>query len=340
MNFQKKQSLSRRAKLRCGSHRARKLASGVRRRAGGKGRCESYLACGLSYFVISGASKELLEEEVKPLVEQFLKERGLELSQEKTLITPIEDGFNFLGQNVRKYEGKFLIKPAQKNVKAFLQKVRATIKAHKQLPAEDLIDILNPMIRGWATYHRHQVSKQTFTKVDQAIFRALWQWARRRHPNKPKKWVREKYFQSLQERNWVFTGHITDTEGSVQQRWLFSAAHMPIKRHTKIKAEANPYDPAWETYFEERLGIKMANTLLGRRKILLLWKQQDGFCPVCQQKITKATGWTNHHIVGKSKGGKDGVENCVLLHPNCHQQVHSLKVEVVKPRPVRGVRKA
>jgi RNA-directed DNA polymerase len=291
-------------------------------------------------FVISGASKELLEEEVKPLVEHFLKERGLELSQEKTLITHIEEGFDFLGQNVRKYEGKFLIKPARKNVKAFLQKVRATIKAHKQLPAGDLIAILNPMIRGWATYHRHQVSKQTFTKVDQAIFWALWQWARRRHPHKPKQWVREKYFQSMQDRNWVFTGHITDTEGSVQQRWLFSAAQMPIKRHTKIKAEANPYDPAWETYFEERLGVKMANTLLGRRKILLLWKQQEGFCPVCQQKITKATGWTNHHIVGKSKGGKDGVENCVLLHPNCHQQVHSQRAEVVKPRPARDVRKA
>lgn len=291
-------------------------------------------------FVISGVSKELLEEQVKPLVEHFLKERGLELSQEKTLITHIEEGFDFLGQNVRKYEGKFLIKPAHKNVKAFLQKVRATIKAHKQLPAGDLIDILNPMIRGWATYHRHQVSKQTFTKVDQAIFRALWQWARRRHPNKPKQWIREKYFQSMQDRNWVFTGQITDKEGSVQQRWLFSTAHMPIKRHTKIKAEANPYDPMWEAYFEERLGVKMANTLLGRRKLLFLWKQQDGFCPVCQQKITKTTGWTNHHLVGKSKGGKDGVENCVLLHPNCHHQVHSQKVEVVKPRPARGVRKA
>jgi len=85
---------------------------------------------------------------IKPLVEHFLKERGLELSREKTLITPIEEGFDFLGQNVRKYEGKFLIKPAPKNVKAFLQKVRGTIKAHKQLPAGDLIDILNPMIRG------------------------------------------------------------------------------------------------------------------------------------------------------------------------------------------------
>ena len=287
-------------------------------------------------FIISGASKRLLEEEVKPLVEHFLKERGLELSQEKTLVTHIEAGFDFLGQNVRKYEGKFLIKPARKNVKAFLQKVRATIKAHQQTPAGDLIGILNPMIRGWATYHRHQVSKQTFTKVDQAIFRALWQWARRRHPNKPKHWVREKYFQSMNDRNWVFTGYVTDKEGSMQRCWLFSAALMPIKRHTKIRAEATPDDPAWKVYFEERLGVKMAHTLLGKRKILLLWRQQNGFCPVCHQKITDRTGWVIHRIGEKAKGGKDGEEKDVLLHPHCHQHVHRHMDQGVKPRPTRG----
>ena len=138
----------------------------------------------------------------------------------------------------------------------------------------------------------------------------------------------------------MFTGTVVRKEGSVQQCWLFSAAQMPIKRHTKIKAEANPYDPQWETYFEERLGIKMANTLLGRRKLLFLWKQQNGLCPVCHQKITKVTGWNRHHLIWKSKGGKEDADNCVLLHPNCHQQVHSRKVEVVKPRPARGVRKA
>ncbi len=291
-------------------------------------------------FIISGGSKELLEEEVKPLVEQFLKERGLELSQEKTLITHIEDGFDFLGQNVRKYDGKFLIKPAQKNVKVFLEKVRTTIKTRKQVCAGDLIELLNPMIRGWATYHRHQISKQTFNKVDRAIYQALWQWARRRHPNKSKRWIRKKYFQTKQDRNWVFSGEVLRPDGSVQQCWLFSAAHMPIKRHTKIRAEANPYDPQWETYFEERLGVKMANTLIGRRKILFLWKQQDGLCPVCQQKITNVTGWNAHHLIWRSKGGKDGADNQVLLHPNCHHQVHSQQLEVVKPRPAKGVRKA
>jgi len=75
-------------------------------------------------FIITGNSKELLEKEVKPCVEAFLDERGLQLSQEKTKLTHISEGFDFLGQNVRKYGGKLLIKPSAKNVKAFLDKVR------------------------------------------------------------------------------------------------------------------------------------------------------------------------------------------------------------------------
>ncbi|CAA9304276.1 MAG: Retron-type RNA-directed DNA polymerase, partial [uncultured Chloroflexia bacterium] len=113
-------------------------------------------------FIITGRSKALLEEEVKPLVEQFMRERGLELSQEKTSITHIEDGFDFLGQNVRKYNGKLLIKPSKQNVKAFLDKVRETIKANKQAPTGQLIAMLNPIISGWAHYHRHVVSMATF----------------------------------------------------------------------------------------------------------------------------------------------------------------------------------
>src|SRR5215475_4759478 len=145
-------------------------------------------------FIITGSSYELLEQEIKPLVEQFLRERGLELSPEKTRITHIEDGFDFLGQNVRKYAGKLLIKPARKNVKAFLGKVRQIVKANKQATAANLIAQLNPMIRGWANYHRHVVSKQTFYHVDTAIFKVLWSWAKRRHPNKPRRWVADKYF--------------------------------------------------------------------------------------------------------------------------------------------------
>src|SRR6516162_7651818 len=136
-------------------------------------------------FVITGKSKELLEEEVKPLVEQFLQERGLELSPKKTVITHVEKGFDFLGQNVRRYpNGKLLIKPSKKNVKIFLDGIRKIIKAGLGLSAAELIDWLNPKIRGWANYHRHVVSKRVFQRVDHAIFIRLWQWARRRHQRK------------------------------------------------------------------------------------------------------------------------------------------------------------
>ena len=114
-------------------------------------------------FIITGNSKELLENEVKPLVEKFLSTRGLELSPEKTSITHIDKGFDFLGVNIRKYNGKLLIKPSKKNVKAFLDKVRNAIKDNKAAKQVNLIKMLNPIIRGWANYHRTVNAKETFT---------------------------------------------------------------------------------------------------------------------------------------------------------------------------------
>ena len=287
-------------------------------------------------FIITGVSKELLENEIRPLVEEFMQERGLELSPEKTHITHITDGFDFLGQNVREYQnGKLLIKPSRKNIKTFLANLRDVIKGNAQVTVGQLIVKLNPKIRGWTNYHRHVSSKQTFAKVDHAIFQALWQWAKRRHPKKGRRWIKKKYFRSSGSRNWVFYGKVRDKY--VQ---LLFASDTRIKRHRKIKGEANPYDLEWEIYFEERIGVKMADNLKGRRQLLRLWKEQDGICPVCRQKITKLTGWHNHHIVWRAYGGSDKAENRVLLHPNCHNQVHSLGLSVVKPRPDKSVRKA
>lgn len=288
-------------------------------------------------FIITGSSQELLENEVKPLVEQFMRERGLELSPEKTRITHIKDGFDFLGQHVRKYKGKLLIKPSAKNVKAFLEKVRAIIKGNEQTTTGHLIAQLNPLIRGWANYHCHVASKATLVKVDHAIFQALWQWAKRRHPKKSRRWIKEKYFHSIGDNNWVFCGQSTNSKGKAYTVRLLSAASVPIQRHSKIKGAANPYDPQWEVYFEERLGVQMEHNLKGRRSLLHLWQEQNGICPVCHQKITSLTGWHSHHIIWRVLGGADGSENRVLLHPNCHQQVHSLGLNVVKPRSRKGV---
>ncbi len=132
-------------------------------------------------FIITGSSRELLMQEIQPLVTAFLAERELTLAVEKTHITHIETGFDFLGQNIRKYRNgrqtKLLITPSRKNVRTFLAKVRGIVKGNKQATAGHLIAQLNPVIRGWANYHRHVVSSATFHSVDHAIFSVLWQWA-------------------------------------------------------------------------------------------------------------------------------------------------------------------
>ncbi|MCL5284336.1 MAG: reverse transcriptase domain-containing protein [Nitrospirae bacterium] len=197
-------------------------------------------------FVITGASKELLEKNVRPLVEEFLKERGLELSEEKTRIVHITEGFVFLGQEVRKYDGKLLITPSKKNVKHFLSKVRDIIGKSKATRQEELIDTLNPLIRGWANFHRHIVAKKTYGWIDHHIHQMLWGWARRRHPNKGERWVKKKYFPKRGSREWVFT------PASGTGPTLIKASDTPIRRHVKIISQAHPFDPQWTSYFEER----------------------------------------------------------------------------------------
>jgi RNA-directed DNA polymerase len=203
-------------------------------------------------FIITGASKEVLEQKVKPVVTAFLRERSLELSPEKTHITHIEDGFDFLGFNVRKYKGKLLIKPSKKSTKAFLDNIREFIKANKTAKTENLLRQLNPKIRGWANSRHYAVSKKTFSYVDKCIFQALQQWIKRRHPNKNATWLKKKYFRSQGLRNWIFFARSHDRKGNVILLDLFKAAAVPIKRHVKIKGEANPYDPAFKDYFERR----------------------------------------------------------------------------------------
>jgi len=284
-------------------------------------------------FIITGKSKEVLEKEVKPLVVEFLHERGLELSEEKTRITHIEDGFDFLGQNARKYNGQFLTRPSKKNVQTFLASVRKVIRDNKQATAHGLIAILNPKIRGWANFHQHAAAKETFVQVATAIFKALWRWARRRHPKKGRRWVADRYFGRFGNENWRFFGTAKDQEGKTIPHWLCRASATPVTRYTKIKGTCNPYDPAWETYLEERLGVKMEKTLRGKRSLTHLWREQGGHCPICAQPITQVTGWHNHHVVRKTMGGADGVGNRVLIHPNCHRQVHAKGLTVSKPRP-------
>jgi RNA-directed DNA polymerase len=217
-------------------------------------------------FVVTGASKEVLEFKVLPAVRQFLAVRGLELSEEKTRITNIAEGFDFLGQNVRKYGGKLLIKPARKSVKALLDKVRGIIKGNASATQEALIQKLNPIIRGWALYHRHVVAKASFSSIDSHIWQMLWKWASRRHSMKGARWVRNRYFRADGHRSWDFaTKGQADTSTSGCR--LFRAMTIPITRHVKIRGLANPFDPRWATYFVHRRITKRSVKLFGA----ILW---------------------------------------------------------------------
>jgi len=277
-------------------------------------------------FIITGASKELLENEVKPLVENFLKKRGLELSPEKTKITHINDGFDFLGWNFRKYDSKLLIKPSKESVKSILGKVKEILDSNKNAKTENVIRLLNPVITGWANYHKGTVAKKIFNYVDHQIWIKTWKWAERRHPNKGKLWIKEKYFKTVDNRNWVFSG---ENQGEHSIR-LATMSEFSIERHIKIQADSNPYDPKYEQYFEKRLYDKMTKGRIGKTKLAKLWVQQKGICPVCMMRIDDVENINIHHLIEKAKGGKDINSNLVILHPNCHRKVHSRNLKVSK----------
>jgi len=209
-------------------------------------------------FIITGATKEVLENEVRPLVEQFLRERGLQLSPEKTCITPIDQGLDFLGQNLRKYNGTLLIRPSKKNTQVFMEKVRAIIKMNQSVSQECLIRQLNPVIRGWLNYHRHIAAASTFAKVDHVLWQRLWRWAKRRHPHKSTTWRARRYWHQLGRRSWVFAADTGDRTLEGQPVWLrlINPAATKIQRHLKIKRDANPFDPQWRRYLEERAFFK------------------------------------------------------------------------------------
>jgi RNA-directed DNA polymerase len=209
-------------------------------------------------FIITGNTKELLEKEVKPLIEEFLQDRGLQLSTEKTRITHISQGFDFLGQHLRTFDDKLIIRPSRKNTHAFLEKVRQLIKVNSDVDQATLISILNPIIRGWANYHRHVSSAATFWKVDHEIWRTLWRWAKRRHPKKGARWIKKKYFHFIDASSWVFAADTGERLDSGKPVWLklVRTRHIPRQRFTKIQGEANPFDPNWYGYFEERAFFK------------------------------------------------------------------------------------
>ena len=261
-------------------------------------------------FIITGRSRELLEIEVLPRLKKFLEERGLALSEEKTLITHIDQGFDFLGFNIRKYKGKLLTMPQKKKVNSFTQKVYKVIESNKAVSQEMLINLLNPIISGWGNYYRHGVSSVVFNKADHRIFNKLLQWCYRRHKHKGKRWIINKFFHKSGNREWCFMLRQEDNVTRYSPK-LKRLTDIKIVRHPKITNAANPFDPWWQPYFAKRQTQQMRASLSGRNSLLHIWIRQKHLCPLCKEPIDKERKWIVTELTRNGKRSK------YLIHLEC-----------------------
>ena len=284
-------------------------------------------------FIVTGESPKFLREEVLPIIREFMAERGLQLSEEKTVITHIEDGFDFLGKNIRKYNGKLLIKPSKQSISSLLKKVREIVKSNKSARQDSLIRQLNPVIRGWINNQRFVVSAETFSKIDYQIYNCLWQWAKRRHKNKGRRWIATKYWHCIGTRKWTFAAEERSKKKNKELSYfaLEYATDTKIIRFKKIVAEANPFDVRWNGYYEERDGEKMLNSTNGREKLLKVWRNQHRCCPVCGEPITSDTGFKVHKVLRHGKS--PWLE---MVHPECHTVLHKNDACFVEPGSLTG----
>ncbi len=207
-------------------------------------------------FIVTADCRELIKENIIPAIQGFLAQRGLKLSEEKTRIVRIEEGFDFLGQYLRKYGNKLMITPSKKNMKDFLDKVREKVRRANGWKCADLIKTLNPVIRGWCYYHRCVQSSRAFAYATHIILNALRRWATRRHRKKNYKWIKQKYF-SKSTTVWVFSCFIKIKDETVKLLELIKPTLVKIVRYYKIKGAANPYDPKYLDYFAMR--TKLSN---------------------------------------------------------------------------------
>ncbi len=273
-------------------------------------------------FIVTARDKESLEI-AQVQIQQWLSERGLELSSEKTIITSLENGFDFLGFNHRHYKGKLLIKPSKKKVLDFCKRIGKEIKALNGAEQEVVIKKLNPILRGFANYYKGVVSKQTFGYISSRIWRYLWRWAKRRHPNKNTKWVRKRYFKTIKGNKWTFATTTSDRHGKDKDLVLYPIAYTTIERHIKVKGKASPDDPSLREYWEKRFQKLGKSYWAKGSKNYLVAQNQNWKCPLCGEALLNGEEIDTHHIVPVAQGGLYDINNLQHLHKSCHKQVHS-----------------
>ena len=271
----------------------------------------------------------------KSIIENWLKDIGLELKPSKTRISHTlnryegNTGFDFLGFNIRQYEVgkthtgkckrkplgfKTIIKPSKEKIKLHIKKIGDTMDKHKSSPQTALIKELNPIIRGWANYYSTVCSKEIYSKCDHIVYLQLKRWGERRHPKKTKSWVAKKYWHTewiTQERfrTWVFSTREDNKNGMK----LLTHTDTKIRRHTKVKGEKSPFDGDW-IYWTARIGKHPEVST----KMATLLKEQKGRCNHCGHNFRDGDLLEIDHIIPKSKGGTDFYNNLQILHRHCH----------------------
>ncbi|WP_051343995.1 group II intron reverse transcriptase/maturase [Alicyclobacillus herbarius] len=274
-------------------------------------------------FIVTCKTKEQAEQFI-PVIAQWLAENvGVELSLEKTRITHINDGFDFLGFHVRKYHGTLLIKPAKANVLAFLRKIKSILDANKSAKPSTVIRLLNPLIRGWGNYYSTQVSKKIFNYCDHRIHWMLWRWAKRRHPGKGARWIHRRYFPRRGNRKGVFAdGPLT----------LAIMSDIRIIRHVKIQGRRSPYRPSDQEYFEARREQLLLKRLNGFQKTVV--RKTHGRCALCGCPIStehfrrwQVNGDKNVlfvRMIPERLGGRNTIANVVVTHRWCYEKYRSV----------------
>lgn len=273
-------------------------------------------------FVVMANSKEDILG-AKKEIEKWLEDRNLKLSEEKTKIVQVEDGFDFLGFNIRTYSEKALIKPAKTKVLQFCKNIGRVIASLSGATQETVITKLNPILRGFANYYRGVCSKDTFSYIRHRVWQSLWQWAKRRHPSKTETWVKDKYFHCVGTRKWVFTCKGVDGRGSEKWFKLFEVGDTPIIRHIKVKESSSPDNPQLKEYWEDRRNKQGKQYWAKGSKYYQVGKNQGWKCPVCGDYLFNGEDIETHHIVPVKEGGTNDTQNLVHLHKTCHKQEHS-----------------
>jgi RNA-directed DNA polymerase len=275
-------------------------------------------------FMVTAKSKEELEA-LKEEIKTWMIKRGLELSEEKTKIIHADEGADYLGFNIRTYDNKLLIKPQKEKVLAFCEKIKAEVRKLNGATQEAVIMKLNPMLRGWANYYRHVVSKDTFNYVSHRVWNTLWNWAKRRHPLKNNQWIKNQYFRRIKGQDWVFSCFIKGRKGEQKLINLLDIASTPIRRFVKVKGDASPDDATLKKYWNDR------RTKIGKyywakgSKDEKIANNQEWKCPVCDEHLINGEALETHHKVQIKDGGNDDIENLVHLHWYCHKSIHTKK---------------